>query len=412
MLYEQRAHLRRLQPAELELLLRSALAAGYEVAYWFKRTQEGAIDRDAIVLAGLASENWRTRAGAVAALGQLGDRYSAQIIARLADDYPQVRIAAIHTLERVQPDGAWRQHLQYECYVPAGSFIMGDDEGESDQKPAHAVYLDAYYIGKYPVTNADYQRYMADRGRTFSFAAGREDHPAVYISWFDAAEYAEWAGVRLPTEAEWEKAASWEKSDKVTRWQGDKVKGRKRTYPWGDRFDKRKCNSEEAGIGGTTPVGAYSPAGDSPYGAADMAGNVWEWCADWYAADSYRTSPRTNPTGPVNGYGRVLRGGAYYTDQGRDCCCVRGYDLPSSRAAGSSTAACGCVRPPLLCPLIPLALWALKNDVYGIKQPARRSGGGVQRGRAPSGARLRVCAWRAILLLLLRFAVAVGTAGR
>jgi len=338
-----------------ELLLRSALEAGHEVTYWGQRAQKAGVDVDAIALEKLQSGRFRTRAGAVAALGQLGDRYSAQIIGALADDYPQVRLAAIHALERLQPDGAWRQYLRYECYVPAGSFIMGDDKSKEDnEKPAHAVYLDAYYIGKYPVTNADYQRYMADRGRTFSFAAGKEDHPAVYISWFDAAEYAEWAGVRLPTEAEWEKAASWEADDKMTREQvpalsplkGDKVKGRKRTYPWGDRFVEGRCNSKEAGVNDTTPVDAYSPAGDSPYGVADMAGNVWEWCADWYAENYYRTSPRTNPTGPADGYSRVLRGGAYWEDKGRVGCCVRDDSHPLNRSGSDGVRVCAS-PPPL-----------------------------------------------------------------
>jgi formylglycine-generating enzyme required for sulfatase activity len=118
--------------------------------------------------------------------------------------------------------------------------------------------------------------------------------------------------MRLPTEAEWEKAASWEAGDKVTRWQGDKVKGRKRKYPWGDEFDKSRCNSEEAGIRTTTPVGRYSPRGDSPYGRADMAGNVWEWCNDWYDANAYRERAgrvTRNPTGLGAGNYRVLRGG-------------------------------------------------------------------------------------------------------
>jgi hypothetical protein len=105
----------------------------------------------------------------------------------LADDYPQVRVAALHTLERLRPDGAWRKHLKYECYVPAGTFIMGEDY------EIHNVYLDAFYIGRYPVTNAEYKRYKDDVGQPFEIPAGKVDHPVVSISWYDARDYAVWA---------------------------------------------------------------------------------------------------------------------------------------------------------------------------------------------------------------------------
>lgn len=201
------------------------------------------------------------------------------LLPMLADLYPQVvRVAAIAVLERLRPEGEWRKSLTYECYVPAGEFIMGDDKRSSDIKrdnlawPAHKVPLGAFYIGKYPVTNAEYARWMADLGRGFDMPAGKEKHPVTSVDWFSAKEYAAWAGMRLLTEAEWEKAASWETDDKVTRWQGDKVTGRKRKYPWGDTFDSAKCNTDESGIGGTTPVGKYSPAGDSPCGAGGVGG--------------------------------------------------------------------------------------------------------------------------------------------
>ena len=130
-----------------------------------------------IALEGLRSDSFRTRAAAVAALAQLGERFADNLIPMLADLYPQVRVAAIAALERLRPDGAWRQQLKCECYVPAGEFIMGDDKGDADEKPAHRVTLDAFYIGKYPVTNAEYARFIA-RPRPWLRHAGRQGGPS------------------------------------------------------------------------------------------------------------------------------------------------------------------------------------------------------------------------------------------
>ncbi len=314
-----------LEAGELELLFRSALAAGHETNAWFDRACAAGVAADAIALEGLGSDAFRTRAAAVAALSRLGEYFADALIPMLADPYPQVRAAAIAGLERLRPDGVWRKQLKYECYVPAGEFVMGDDKGYNE-KPAHRVALDAFYIGKYPVTNAEYARFMADRGRGFDMPAGKENHPVVNVSWYDAHDYAAWAEMRLPTEAEWEKAASWEPEDKETRGPGDK--GRKRVYPWGDTFDKNKCNTSESGIGTATPVGKYSPAGDSPCGCADMAGNVWEWCNDWYAEGVYREQARgvpRNPAGPRDGVGKVLRGGSYWGNSNGVRCAFRGW---------------------------------------------------------------------------------------
>lgn len=185
--------------------------------------------------------------------------------------------------------------------VPAGEFWMGSGDGVSHEKPRHRVYLDAFHIDKYEVTNTLYQRFISATGhrepRHMSDSKwNNPQQPVVGVSWHDAEAYCRWAGKRLPTEAEWEKAARG--TDE-------------RRYPWGNEWDKKRANGSESGIGRTTPVGQY-PGGVSPYGAEDMAGNVWEWVADWYDADYYQRSPERNPRGPELGSGKVVRGGSWY----------------------------------------------------------------------------------------------------
>jgi hypothetical protein len=324
LIHDQRQRLRRLSVAELELLVRSSLAAGYEASYWFQRARDGGVAVDDIALDGLTSEDFRTRATAVTALGQLGDAFADATIAMLDDQYPQVRVAAIAALERLQPDGAWRKYLKYECYVPAGEFIMGDDTGDDDEKSAHQVYLDAYYIGKYPVTNAEYARFLADRGRGFEMPASEENRPVVGVSWYDAIDYARWAGMRLLTEAEWEKAASWDVGA------APRSRPRNGLYPWGNRFNKKKCNTDESGINGTTPVDKYAPAGDSPYGVSDMAGNIWEWCSSQYKDYPYRADDGREDLTDYE-VPRVLRGGSFYLDAWAARCASRHGDGPDLR---------------------------------------------------------------------------------
>ena len=224
------------------------------------------------------------------------------------------------------PERVWWERAEMEFrLVPAGEFLMGsadsDKDAGGDEKPQHRVYLDAYYIGRYPVTNKQYARLIQDTGyktpEDWDEKQTKESYPVVNVSWHDAQAYCEWAGLRLPTEAEWEKAASW-----------DAKAGRKRLYPWGDKWDAGQCNTSEGGKGGTTPVGAYSPAGDSPYGCADMAGNVWEWVADWYGEGYYKVSPGRNPLGPDSGDSRVLRGGSWYVTRYRARSAYRSRNYP------------------------------------------------------------------------------------
>lgn len=221
-------------------------------------------------------------------------------------------------------------------YVPAGPFLMGDDSGLTDEQPAHTAYLDAYWIDQTEVTNGMYKRCVqseaCDPPRVISDYnnANLSTHPVAYVSWSDATKYCSWASRRLPTEAEWEKAATW-----------DPVKNEKRVYPWGNVFDCRRGNFDDEteldsfvvpggpncdGFARSAPVGSF-PSGASPYGALDMAGNVWEWVHDAFIEvdpltsslkNYYAISPASNPQGvdpSISDY-RVMRGGSWNIDYG------------------------------------------------------------------------------------------------
>ena len=225
--------------------------------------------------------------------------------------------------------------LTTELVVPAGNFWMGcapaDSSCDSDEEPFHEVYLDAFSIDVTEVEAADYDDCVQVDGCTplgtdgacNGAMSGRRDHPVNCVSWYQAEAYCVWAGRRLPTEAEWEKAARGTDG---------------RLHPWGDQ--PPDCSLAVMDDGGwgcgtqeTWPVGSL-PAGQSPYGALDMAGNVWEWVSDRYSADYYSTSPAENPTGPTTGSERVFRGGSWLNDGGGLRASGRGWDLPSYSADG------------------------------------------------------------------------------
>ena len=187
-----------------------------------------------------------------------------------------------------------------QVYVPEGEFMMGSNEGDLDEQPVHAVYLDAYWIDQTEVTNAMFalcvqsgvcDKPICDTYEDSAFAA----YPVGCITWEMAKLYCAWAGSRLPTEAEWEKAARG-------------LDGRK--YPWGNNFADQSLLNYGQYEEGAVPVGSY-PEGASPYGALDMAGNVWEWVADWYDEGYYVKSNYENTQGPPSGTLRSVRGGAY-----------------------------------------------------------------------------------------------------
>ena len=229
-------------------------------------------------------------------------------------------------------------------YVPVGEFLMGstdaDKRADDDEKPQHIVYLDAYWIDKTEVTNAQYRRCVEagvcqvprvmeehywEEPSTYGDLSMAE-HPVVHVNWNDARTYCEWAGVRLPTDAEWEKAARG--TDGLL-------------YPWGSTFDDRRLNfcdkrcvysvgvEADDGYHRTAPVGNY-PTGASPYGVLDMAGNAYEWVADWYDAEYYNRSPTRNPRGPDSGEYHVLRGGSWHGNARNTRTTNRAYGHPPS----------------------------------------------------------------------------------
>jgi len=188
-------------------------------------------------------------------------------------------------------------------YVPAGEFEMGSEDGDPDESPIHTVYLDAFWIDQTEVTNGQYEKCVSTGActkpsSTSSYTRNAYyddlqyvDYPVIYVDWYQAQAYCQWSGGRLPTEAEWEKAARGTDG---------------RIYPWGNNLDPEIYY--DPNTGDTTQVGSFS-SGASPYSVLDMVGNVWEWVADWYG--TYPSGKVNNPMGPESGDARVLRGGSY-----------------------------------------------------------------------------------------------------
>lgn len=204
-----------------------------------------------------------------------------------------------------------------QVYVPAGNFIMGSEAGDTDasddEKPERTVYLDAYWIDKYEVTNGLYQKCVAEgkcdppatiesySQNSYYGNPSYDNYPVISVSWYDANKYCQWAGGGLPTEAQWEKAARGEDGRKYS-WGNAEPDCSKANYVDGDSF-------ENACVGDTSKVGSYD-SGNSPYEAMDMAGNVWEWVNDWWA-DEYDKNATSNPQGPATGEYKVIRGGGW-----------------------------------------------------------------------------------------------------
>lgn len=258
---------------------------------------------------------------------------------REAED--RARRAANANLPRVQINGDelilhLAPGLQTTLFrIPEGEFLMGSDskrdpEARADEQPQHPVYLTEYFIGKFPITNYQYQTFKDATGprklgetTRWQYPPGKEAHPVVNISWDEATAFCMWLSqetgciFRLPTEAEWEKAARGADG---------------RIFPWGDAWASTKANLGEMHLG-TTPVGQFAPEGNSPYGLADMSGNVWEWCADRYDDKEYQGRKKMvrNPFGPEDGEGVVVRGGAFDKGAKHARCAHRNWYYPFNR---------------------------------------------------------------------------------
>jgi len=222
-------------------------------------------------------------------------------------------------IDEMQPTEIVDERGVVMVFIPGGRFRMGSEESD-DERPVHEAVLRPFLIDKYPVTNEAYAAFLEeatvwrpsaanlllDEDYLAHWGGGRppdvlSQHPVVWVSWWQAAKgYCAWRGGRLPTEAEWEFA-------------GRGTDGR--VYPWGNTWRNLRCNHYRLGAHWTSPVGEF-PEGRSPFGVMDLSGNVWEWCADWYASDWYRRSPRENPVGPAYGRGRVIRGGSRFNHAG------------------------------------------------------------------------------------------------
>lgn len=248
-------------------------------------------------------------------------------------------------------------------FIPEGEFLMGtsDDIAKDHEKPEHPVYLSSYYIYQTHVTNFQFEDFvkatghittaedigwsLVFNGESFdeipgaywavplgpgSNLSGRGNYPVLHVSWFDAAAFCEWAGGRLPTEAEWEKAARGVDGSRMFPWEGDIIAG--------DHANVCDVNCPatwaityvDDGYMTSSPVGIY-PNGASPYGVLDMAGNVTDWVYDWYDENYYSYSPYENPTGPTEGEMRVHRGASWYSGFTNQRSTARNMNLPTHK---------------------------------------------------------------------------------
>ena len=315
----------------------------------FKHPEEWQKDRQILV------RNWLTvilteQHAPLKPLPTLERALAGRLLAALDDPRPGVGLR-----KDALPDIEW-------CEVPEGTFLMGSDknkdsEAYGDEQPQHKVYLSAYHLSRYPVTNRQYQAFVDEKGYSEAWRQCWDDegwswkeenhlskpkkwggffdlpnHPVVMVSWYEASAFCRWltirlqeAGtigadetIRLPSEAEWERAARGEDG---------------RIYPWGDdSISSELANYDDTSLGATSAVGCF-PRGTSPYGCEEMSGNVWEWCQNWDY--DYKEDFEENPMGPASGSYRVNRGGSWASGAGYCRSAYRSYfGGPGSRNAG------------------------------------------------------------------------------
>ena len=304
------------------------------------------------LIGALSDQNWRVRSMAVTALREIGSEQAIKaLIEVLGDEIWMVHWKAAYALGKIGTTAIFpvlyrlkkenhpflgelsrkilgsldivvetkthaRPRLEYRSddpylnmrYIPAGEFMMGDDNGHDDAKPAHPIFLPEFFMDAYEVTNAQYQRFDP----AHEYPEGMDLYPVVNVTWEEAQAYADWIGKRLPTEAEWEKAARG-------------CDGRR--YPWGEIFDPLKCNTEESGNRRLTQVDQY-PSGKSPFGVYDLFGNVLEWTADQY--QPYRWSHYDSLEFKENF--AVLRGSPWIHQGSLSTCATRIYAPPANKS--------------------------------------------------------------------------------
>ena len=233
-------------------------------------------------------------------------------------------ISAIKNFSPFRPQAGQQETPEDMVLIPEGPFGMGYIEAD-EVEPLHTVHLNSFYIDKYPVTFEEYDRFCAatDRPLADDEGMGRGKHPVINVSWFDAVDYAAWAGKRLPTEAEWEKA----------------VRGGTSTYYfWTEEFYgvgwEDYVWSRDNSRNSTHPVGEKKP---NPFGLYDMIGHVYEWCSDWYAVNYYKSSPEKNPQGPTSGENefKVKRGGSWLRENDEISSSGRSFMDPSLSSPGT-----------------------------------------------------------------------------
>jgi formylglycine-generating enzyme required for sulfatase activity len=252
------------------------------------------------------------------------------------DFYDRLRQALIAVRLRLEPE---------MVLIPAGEFLMGSDlrvdaHARDREQPQHTLYLPNFYLAKTPITNAQYGAFVQATFRKppehwpdGKVPEGRGNHPIVFVSWHDAVSYCRWLSevtgesFRLPSEAEWEKGARGTDG---------------RIYPWGNQWDRERCNSYEGGIGDTTPAGSY-PQGASPYGVLDVAGNAWDWTRSLHRGYPY--DPEDGREDPDANGQRVLRGGAFCDEAWRIRSAYRVRDVPDHRYKGYSFRVVSAIPP-------------------------------------------------------------------